>query len=218
MFTGLIEDIGRLTRVELRGRGGSLTIGTALPLSEIRVGDSIACNGACLTATALHGDAFTVDFSRETAARTAFHDARPGLPVHLERAMRLSDRLDGHLVMGHVDGVGRIEASIPQGDSWRLDVSAPPEVRRYLVEKGSVALHGVSLTVNQILEGGFSVTIVPLTQQKTFLTRLAAGDPVNLEADMLAKYVERLLQRAGDRTPEAPGISLETLLSSGFGR
>lgn len=217
MFTGLIEDIGRLGRIDRRGQGGSLVVETSLPLAEIRIGDSIAVSGACLTVTAKGGGWFSVDFSRETAARTALADLSPGASLHLERAMRLSDRLDGHLVMGHVDGVGKIASSASVGDSWLLTVSCPAEVQRYLVPKGSVAVHGVSLTVNEVMDGAFALTIVPLTQTRTFLTRLPVGSPVNLEADMLAKYVERLLGPATGRAPRE-GLSMETLLSSGFGR
>ena len=217
MFTGLIEDIGQLNRVEIKGRGGSLTIGCSLPLSEVKIGDSIAVNGACLTVTAISAGAFAVDFSRETAARTAFEHARPGTRVHLERAMRLTDRLDGHLVMGHVDGVGHVQSSVGQSDSWHMVVSCPESISRYLVDKGSVAVHGVSLTVNEVLDGAFEITIVPHTTKRTFLTELPIGTAVNLEADMLAKYVERLLGKSSG-AEKTDGVSLATLISSGFGR
>lgn len=212
MFTGLIEDIGVLSRIDFRGLGGGLRIQTQLPLDEVKIGDSIAVNGACLTVTQLFDDAFEVDFSRETAARTAFSSARVGESVHLERAMLVSARLDGHLVMGHVDSVGTVKKSQSQGDSWYMEVSCDADLHRYVVHKGSVTVHGVSLTVNDLLDDGFSLTIVPLTQKKTFLTQLRPGQLVNLEGDILAKYIERLMGKG----PKSGGVSMEKLMRSGF--
>lgn len=193
MFTGLVEDIGTLVRVIPQGAGARLVIRTSLPLHEVRLGDSIAVCGCCLTVVRKEESQFEAEISRETAARSTLGDIRPGTPLHLERAMRLSDRLDGHLVLGHVDGTGLVRARQEQGDSLWLDIQAPASVLRYVVPKGSIAVHGVSLTVNELLNDGFGLTLVPFTRTKTFLDRFKPGDRVNLEADLMGKYVERLL-------------------------
>lgn len=215
MFTGLIQDIGQLRRLSLQGEGARLLIATRLPLDEVRLGDSIAVCGACLTVTHKEQGLFEAEISRETLARTAFADLKVGAPLHLERAMRLSDRLDGHLVLGHVDGTGLVKTRQERGDSLYLELTAPPNVLKYVVEKGSIAVHGVSLTVNGLFSDGFSLTIVPYTRNATFLDRLQPGDRVNLEADLIGKYVERLLggQAAGSARG---GLTLEHLARHGY--
>jgi riboflavin synthase len=215
MFTGIIQDIGRLLRIIPQGNGARLVIETRLPLEEVRLGDSIAVCGVCLTVVRKEAGIFEADISRETVARSTLRDARPGERLHLERAMRLSDRLDGHLVMGHVDAVGKVSRRSEQGDSLYLECTAPPEVHRYLVEKGSVAVHGVSLTVNALTTDGFAITLVPYTRALTMLEALKVGDQVNLEADIMGKYVERLLAGRGARSGSG-GLDLETLSRNGF--
>ncbi|MFM7203244.1 MAG: riboflavin synthase [Myxococcota bacterium] len=215
MFTGLIEDIGQLTRIQQQGEGARLLISTRLPLHEVRLGDSIAVCGACLTVTRKEQRLFEAEISRETLARTAFVELKPGAPLHLERAMRLSDRLDGHLVLGHVDGTGILKTREERGDSLYLEVSAPPNVLKYVVEKGSIAVHGVSLTVNALLSDAFSLTLVPYTRNATFLDRLQPGDRVNLEADLIGKYVERLLGGQSARAAGG-GLTLEHLARHGY--
>jgi len=205
MFTGLIEDIGTLVRAIPQGGGARLVIRTGLPLSEVRLGDSIAVCGACLTVVRKDEGLFEAEISRETIARSTLGDLRTGAPLHLERAMRLSDRLDGHLVLGHVDGKGTVRSREEQGGALSLEISAPESVLRYVVAKGSIGVHGVSLTVNALLSDGFRLTLVPFTRQKTFLDKLKVGEHVNLEADQIGKYVERLLglragHAAGDLT------------------
>lgn len=210
MFTGLIEDIGTLVRTIPQGGGARLVIRTGLPLAEVRLGDSIAVCGACLTVVRKDEGLFEAEISRETIARSTLGELRTGAPLHLERAMRLSDRLDGHLVLGHVDGTGIVRAREEQGDSLSLEISAPDAVLRYVVAKGSIGVHGVSLTVNALLSDGFRLTLVPFTRQKTFLDKLKVGERVNLEADQIGKYVERLLgARPGRVDGDASGARAE---------
>ncbi|TSE18547.1 Riboflavin synthase [Tepidimonas alkaliphilus] len=202
MFTGLITHIGHIERVEPIGAGPGhgvrLTVRAAPDwLAGVQPGDSIAIQGACMTVTTLDvaGGRFTVDVSAESLARTAGLN-RPG-PVNLEQALRATDRLGGHLVSGHVDGIGTVRSLQPAGESWRLEVLAPPALARYLAYKGSLTVNGVSLTVNRVedLHDGCVATInlIPHTMAHTTLGRLAPGDPVNLEVDMIARYVERML-------------------------
>ena len=198
MFTGLIEGIGRIERVDPLPDGGiraTVTAPAAL-LADARVGDSICVNGVCLTAVELAPTAFAVDVSRESLARSAGLD-RPGA-VNLERSLRLGDRLGGHLVFGHVDGVGEVVSLEPLGASWEFVVRVPRELARYVAVKGSVAVNGTSLTVNRVTDTQagceFSINIIPHTYEVTTLNGLRAGSRVNVEADMIARYVERMLQ------------------------
>lgn len=218
MFTGLVQDVGTIVTLDRQGEGGRLVLKTTLPLSDIQLGDSIAVNGACLTVTHKGTQTLHFDFSGETLSRTTLGISQVGHPVHLERAMRLSDRLDGHLVSGHVDGIGSVTRRVEQGDTLTLVIKAPEPIHRYLVEKGCVAVAGVSLTVNEILSDGFMLTLIPYTLTKTWLGRLKVGDFVNLEADLIAKYVERLLQPTEAWRPGRGGLSLDLLTRSGFAR
>lgn len=193
MFTGLIEDLGTVRQVRPQGAGLALTLATGLPMSEVGLGDSIAVNGVCLTAEVLHDDAFVAVAARETMEKTALRTLRVGSRVHLERAMQLGDRLDGHLVQGHVDGVGEVSSATQRRESLILWVRCPGELLKYVAPKGSIAIQGVSLTVNEVLDGSFRVNIVPHTVRETLLGDLRPGAPVNLEVDVIAKYVERLL-------------------------
>lgn len=193
MFTGLVEDIGTVRAIRPQGAGLSMTFTTSIPMDEVAVGDSIAVNGACLTAETFVDGGFTVVAARETMESTALKRLRVGGRVHLERAMQLGARLDGHLVQGHVDGVGEVSSSTQRRESLVLWIRCPGALLRYVAPKGSIAIDGVSLTVNELVDGAFRVNLVPHTQKATLLHELRGGDPVNLEVDVIAKYVERLL-------------------------
>ena len=197
MFTGIIQAVGHISHLTERASGDArVTVAAGgLDLADAQLGDSIACNGVCLTVVDKTADSFSVDVSGETFSCTI--GFAPGDPVNLEKAMRLSDRLGGHLVSGHVDGVGEVIHFAPvseQSDgSWRLEIRAPQGMARYLASKGSIAVNGVSLTVNTVRDAEFSINLIPHTLEQTMLRALKPGDRVNLEADMLARYAERLL-------------------------
>jgi len=192
MFTGIVEAMGQVRRVETRDSGIRVLVGAGgLDLSELKVGDSICVDGCCLTATALAPDAFWVDLSPETLERTV--ELAAGTPVNLERSLRLSDRLGGHLVTGHVDDRGEVTRFDPAGDDRVLEVRVPPHLTRYLARKGSIAVNGVSLTVNRVEGDRFEVNLIPHTLRATNLKHLHIGAPVNLEVDLLARYLEQLL-------------------------
>ena len=196
MFSGIIADVGRIANAADRDGGLRLTIDThTLGLADVQPGDSIAVNGVCLTAIAINGDAFTVDVSRETLDCTAGLDAA-GAPVNLEKALRLSDRLGGHLVSGHVDGVGTVSAFTDLGESWKLVIRAPQALAKFIAIKGSITVNGVSLTINQVQDNEFALNLIPHTLQMTNLKNLTAGSAVNLEVDMIARYVERMMSAA----------------------
>ena len=193
MFTGIVSHIGRLLTVERRGGDVRLFIEAGAGfLRGVKPGDSIACNGVCLTVAALKPRRFAVDVSVETLGATTASAWRPGTPLNLERALTLAQPLGGHLVSGHVDGVGRLAARKPDGRSERLRFAVPRDLARYIARKGSICVDGVSLTVNDEGAGGFGVNIVPHTLEHTTLGRLKPGDPVNIEVDLLARYLEKL--------------------------
>ena len=212
MFTGLIEAVGSLVSLRSGGDQAVLELAAPLPADEIRIGDSIAVNGACLTVIGRQGDRFRFDISPETVARTTFAALQPGSRLNLERALRLGGRLDGHLVTGHIDCIGRLASRTAKGNAVLLGLSLPPEQARLLVEKGSVAIDGISLTVNSVSATGFSVAIIPHTLAKTTLADLGVGMSVNIETDVIGKYVARLT------APHAAGggLTMETLLKNGF--
>ena len=224
MFTGLIETLGTVDRLTPRGPGVELTVkATPKLVGELTLGESVAVDGACLTVTHMTRDRFTVDASAETMQRTTLGERRVGDAIHLERALRLGDRLGGHWVTGHVDGVGALSERAPLGEAEQLWFSAPPQVMKYLVDKGSIAIDGASLTVNEVEESRFSVVLIPHTQSVLKLSNAPLGSSVNLEADILGKYVERLMM--GDRrsgayaqSPQAPSLDLSTLAKAGFVR
>jgi riboflavin synthase len=195
MFTGLIADLGRIEDIERSGEGVRLIIGTGLA-AELGEGDSIAVNGVCLTATNVQPSAFSTDVMNETLRLSSLAEARSGTPVNLELAMRLSDRLGGHMVQGHVDGVGTVRSVAPDGFSRRLEIEASDEILRYIVHKGSVTVDGVSLTVAGLADASFTVSLIPETLERTNLGHAGVGTTVNLEVDVLAKYVERLVATA----------------------
>jgi riboflavin synthase len=211
MFTGLIEDIGRVQASTPSGQGRRLVVETSLPLHEFALGDSVAVDGVCLTVVTAQGRALSFDVSAESVARSTLGERSPGDRVHLERALRLSDRLGGHIVQGHVDGVGQISSVSRLGEAWRIDMHCPRGVARYLIEKGSIAIDGISLTVNSRHDEGFSVVIIPHTYSKTNFAQKGVGGRVNLEIDLIAKYVERLLSRGS-----APALDLSFLRAHGF--
>ncbi len=193
MFTGIIQSIGRIHEYEAHGADARMVIlGGGLDFSDVAIGDSIAVNGVCLTAVALTSDSFTVDVSAETLRVTA--GFVPGAEVNLEKALRLADRLGGHLVSGHVDGIGTVLNFAPVGESHLLEIDAPPELARYIIRKGSITVNGVSLTVNHADKARFALNLIPHTLEMTMLKHLQAGYRVNLEVDMIARYVERMMQ------------------------
>ncbi len=192
MFTGLVEDQGTITELERSADGVQITVRTSL-VGELREGDSVAVNGVCLTATAVSGDSFAAEMVNETVTRSSLADVVAGTQVNLELPLRATDRLGGHVVQGHVDGVGTITGVVPDGISRRVEVQAPAELLRYVVEKGSIAVDGISLTVAELDEQSFTVSLIPETLQRTNLGHAQPGQTVNLEVDVLAKYVERLM-------------------------
>jgi riboflavin synthase len=193
MFTGIVEEVGRVLAAREERGNRLVTIGASKVLEDVRVGDSVACSGVCLTVTAFDQKGFSVALSRESVAKTAPR-WEVGSRLNLERAMRADGRFGGHLVSGHVDGTGTVVAVSPQPGAWVVEIEAPPALRPYLVAKGSVSVDGVSLTVVEVRGGVFSVWLIPHTLEVTTLAELTPGAVVNLEADLLAKYVERILQ------------------------
>lgn len=195
MFSGIIADVGRIKSAQDRDGGLRLSVEThTLGLADVQLGDSIAVNGVCLTVVAISGDAFTVDVSRETLGCTVGLDAT-GAHVNLEKALRLSDRLGGHLVSGHVDGVGEVVAFDDLGESWKLVIRAPQALAKFIATKGSITINGVSLTVNQVQGCEFALNLIPHTLLMTNLNNLKAGSQVNLEVDLIARYVERMMNK-----------------------
>jgi len=193
MFTGLIQGIGILQRTDRQGADAKLVVRSLFPLDDLELGESIAVDGACLTVAAFQGSFFTADVSAETLARTTLGRKAAGSRLNLERALRLGDRLGGHLVSGHVDGIGVLTERTRDGRSWRLFFKIPKELSRYIVEKGSIAINGISLTVNVCGVDHFDVNIVPHTAEQTTIPELQIGNEVNIETDIIGKYVERLL-------------------------
>jgi riboflavin synthase len=194
MFTGIVQDVGQVASRETRGVDARLVISTQkLDLTDTVVGDSISVQGVCLTVVSLTPDSFAADVSHETLSLTTLGELNAGSPVNLEPALRAGDRLGGHLVSGHVDGVAHVSATSHDGDSLRVKVTVPAELARYIARKGSVTVDGVSLTVNEVEGATFGVNLIPHTQVVTTLGRLLAGTRVNLEVDQMARYAERLL-------------------------
>jgi len=193
MFTGIITHVGHV-RSRTDGNGDArFVIDAPFDTSEVALGASICCSGACLTAVETDGTGFTVDVSAETLSRTTLGDWQPGTPINLERALKVGDELGGHIVSGHVDGVGTLASVTEDGDSWRIEINAPDDLKGFIAEKGSITINGISLTVNQVNDTRFGVNIIPHTMAGTTLGQANVGDTVNLEIDMLARYVARLL-------------------------
>ena len=230
MFTGLIAALGTVERLAEGSTNCRLTVRAPQLLSGVKIGDSIAVNGVCLTVVHLRGDTFTADVMPETVRRTTLHLLQPGDRVNLEKALRPTDGLDGHIVQGHVEGVGTIQQIIPEGNARVYRIQAPGELLRYIVEKGSIAVDGISLTVTEADDSGFGVSLISHTAKMTTLGYKSAGDAVNLETDILARYVEKMLGMdkkgngfSGRHKPGAaenensePELTEEFLLKHGF--
>jgi riboflavin synthase len=194
MFTGLIEGTGSLIQMNRRGSDGQMGIHAHYPMENLQLGESIAVDGACLTVVSFQGNVFTVDVSAETLSRTTLGRKSPGDHLNLERALKLGDRLGGHLVTGHVDGIGTLQDRHKEGRSWRLAFQVPPKLTPYIIEKGSIAINGISLTINGCQENGFDVNIVPHTALMATLDKWRVGEEVNIETDLIGKYVEKMLK------------------------
>jgi len=214
MFTGIIEEIGAIRSLRLQGQGGRIAIACRKVLENLRPGDSVCVSGVCLTATEIERDGFAADVSAETLRRTYFGTLGAGAMVNLERSVQPQGRLGGHIVNGHVDDVGRVLALPSGGRVGDWIFSLPKALERYMVEKGSIAVDGVSLTIAGLSPGRFSVAIIPATVAATNLKDKRVGDPVNLEVDILAKYVEKLL--SAGQYPAAGGRLAETLEKYGY--
>jgi riboflavin synthase len=215
MFTGIVEELGKIISFERRGDGARINISARTVTDKTLEGDSIAVNGVCLTALDVTPDSFAADISGETLKRSTLGRLKAGAKVNLERAVTPSTRLGGHIVQGHVDSTGKFLQAVKQGDFWTVRIGFPPELARYLIYKGSIAVEGISLTIADLADDYFEIAVIPKTWELTNLSTLKPGDAVNLEVDMIAKYVERILLYA--KTPEkAEGITLEKLKNSGF--
>ena len=211
MFTGIIEDVGSIAGIG-KGEGRwTFTIRTGFNPGDVREGDSIAVNGVCLTVTGLEGGSIHADASLETLSVTTLRGSATGDRVNLERAMRADSRLGGHIVMGHVDGIGRIVAIGPEGDSLKVEIETPAEISRYIVKKGSVAIDGISLTVNDQRDNKFTLNVIPYSAANTTLGSTHAGDRVNVETDIVGRYVEKFVTRG-----EKDGSDLDFLYRYGY--
>jgi len=220
MFTGIIEGFGAISAIRSAGQGKRLTIEADFDLHQTKIGDSLCVSGACLTAVKVGGRYFEVDISPETLQMTTFGEAKVGQRVNVERALRLSDRLDGHLVSGHIDGVGNIRQRASLSNAIIVTIDVAESLAGYMISKGSVAVDGISLTINTCDADSFSVSIIPHTAKLTTIGFKNSGDPVNIETDMLGKYVERFMSarpgRNSAETEKGTMIDKEYLLKTGF--
>lgn len=217
MFTGIIQAIGQIAVIEPHGGDTRLRIRTGkLDLADVKLGDSIAVNGVCLTAVELPGDGFWADVSQETMEKTTLAQLQANQRVNLEKALTPTTRLGGHLVSGHVDGIGEVIARKPAARAVQFSIRAPAELARYIAHKGSICVDGTSLTVNAVKGAVFELTIVPHTLQETIVEEYQPGRLVNLEVDLIARYLERLLLGEKAADPAATGISMELLAEHGF--
>jgi riboflavin synthase len=214
MFTGIVEHVGRIETLEKSLAGARLRVQAGPLGASLAVAGSVAVNGCCLTVVEMADNVFAADLSSETLQRTAFGEMKPGARVNLERPLTAGKEFGGHFVQGHVDAVGRVAHLAQQGSSWWLAVRLPAEIERYVAMKGSIAIDGISLTVANLDDGLVEVAIIPFTYANTNLQALIVGDAVNLEADILAKYVEKLLQTR--RAPVPSRLSVERLVEEGF--
>ncbi|MFH1626387.1 MAG: riboflavin synthase [Pseudomonadota bacterium] len=216
MFTGLIEDIGTVRKVDKKGDPTNILIGCNLDLTETKIGDSIAVDGVCLTIVERSLNAFTVQVSLETLQRTNLREIKDGRSVNLERAICLSDRLGGHLVLGHVDGIGKIHEISKGINSMRMKITASPDIMKYIIQKGSVAIDGISLTVNECAGNEFGINIILHTATHTTLGEKRVGGTVNIENDIIGKYVERFLGKGQVKKGGDTEINMEFLRKHGF--
>jgi riboflavin synthase len=227
MFTGITEQVGKIESLDHSETGGRLRVsfhGTATPgcapenasaiAKNSKLGDSISVNGCCLTVVEFSADHFTADLSGETLRRTNFGEKKPGHLVNLERPLSAGARLGGHFMQGHVDGVGRVTRLSPEGENWWLSVRVPQDLRRYVAEKGSIALDGISLTVARWHEGVADIAIIPFTYQHTNVRSMSVNDAINIETDILAKYVESLLHN--EKSQPASHLTVKSLVEEGF--
>jgi riboflavin synthase len=217
MFTGIIEQIGEIQSLEKSADGGRLRV--HLPdggelASSLKVSDSIAVSGCCLTVVQCDGNSFEADLSGETLRRTSLGEKKPGQIVNIERPLAVGARLGGHFVQGHVDGVGRIAQIVPEGGNWWLSVGVPEPLQRYVAEKGSISIDGVSLTVARWQHGVADIAVIPFTYDHTSIRQMTPGDAVNLETDILAKYVEQLIKPAQTAVPSR--VTVSRLIEEGF--
>lgn len=216
MFTGIIEGLGTITAIRPVGAGAELTIASGFSLADTKIGDSIAVNGACLTAVDISDRLFKVDVSPETVSKTTIGRLQTGHRVNLERALRLSDRIDGHLVSGHIDGIGVVKKCVQKSNAIIVSIGVPASLLRYMIQKGSVAVDGVSLTINACHPDHFEVSIIPHTAKLTTIGYKTAGDVVNIETDMIGKYVEKFVTGTSGTTPDKDGIDKTFLARAGF--
>jgi riboflavin synthase len=216
MFTGIVEETGKILGIKKGAHSAVLTIQADKVLEDAKIGDSIAVNGVCLTATSISGNTFTADVMHETLNRSSLAQAKGGTPVNLERAMPADGRFGGHIVAGHVDGVGTIVRAVPDDNAIRYTIEAEPSILRYIVEKGSIAIDGISLTVAAVTDRDFTVSVIPHTVKLTILNSKKPGDPVNLENDIIGKYVEKLLSPGAEAEPEKSTLTREFLLENGY--
>lgn len=214
MFTGIVEEVGRITRIEQRGENRRITVAADQTPKELATGDSVSVSGVCLTALDIMAGSFCADLAPETWVRTSFSRIREGALVNLELPMKADGRFGGHIVQGHVDGVGKVTslARIADSENWWLEIDLPDEIEKYTVYKGSISIEGISLTVAKLEKNRCTTAIIPHTVEKTNLHSLKPGDPVNLEADLIAKYVEKMTRR---ETAES-SFTIEELVEQGF--
>lgn len=216
MFTGIVEEMGAVTSMERTLAGTRMTILASTVMGDLKIGDSVSVNGTCLTVIAKGERDFAVDVSPETLSVTTLGRLAPGAPVNLERAMKLNERIGGHLVAGHVDGVGTIRSRHQEGNAIFFTIEAPSEILRYCVTKGSITVDGISLTINEVGDHSFSVAIIPHTAKVTTLGLKQVNDTVNLESDLIGKYVERLLQERSQLPKSTPIIDKDYLQKRGL--
>lgn len=214
MFTGIIEEIGNITAIRKGTHSSHLTIEADLILEGTKIGDSIAVNGVCLTVTSMSGKNFTADVMHETLDRSTMAKLTHGSPVNLERAMPMGGRFGGHIVSGHIDGVGQIRSILRDDNATVYTIEADSSILRYIIRKGSITIDGISLTVKDVTDRDFSVSIIPHTKMQTTLSRRQIGDNVNIENDCIGKYIEKLMAPTSDQT--SGGLSREFLLQHGF--
>lgn len=215
MFTGIIEELGEISEFEKRGDGARIKVSAEIVTKDSREGDSISVNGVCLTALGIKSDSFAADVSSETLQRSTLGKLKTGAPVNLERAVTPLTRLGGHIVQGHVDAGGKFLQAVQSGDFWTVRVGFPKDINKYLIYKGSIAVEGISLTIANLADDYFEIAVIPKTWKLTNLHTLKVGDTVNLEVDMIAKYVERIML-CGKKDDAAEGVTMEKLRKQGF--
>ena len=216
MFTGIVEETGTLRSLSRGSKSCVIHVQCSTVLEDTRIGDSIAVNGICLTVTSMESGGFTADVMNETLSRSSLAQTRPGDPVNLERAMAANGRFGGHIVSGHIDGTGIIREIRDDDNAVWYTLEAPPEILRYVVEKGSIAIDGISLTVARVDDRSFQVSVIPHTRAVTALSSRRVGSPVNLENDIVGKYVEKLMQPAPSESGPASRITMEFLAQHGY--